>query len=176
MLLTAALNPRPSLALRLLTWTTPSLPIGAWIAAMAGGGAALSAGATALALRGSAPELRRRVQRGVREPWDDATERSTRAWRPDDRTTARSWRDQETEEPPRSDQSGRGWVAAAAGPGREPGQPPPTVAVPYRVIRRPLDQGDGASSSGRQAASRQPEPEPVPAGADDWNDDDQESW
>ncbi|MEA5412824.1 hypothetical protein VB737_13710, partial [Synechococcus sp. BA-120 BA3] len=50
-LLVAALNPSPSLALRLLTWQTPSLPIGLWMAVAAGGGAALSAGATALALR-----------------------------------------------------------------------------------------------------------------------------
>ena len=48
-LLVGALNPRPSLSLRLLIWTSPALPIGVWIALAGGGGAGLSAAAAALA-------------------------------------------------------------------------------------------------------------------------------
>jgi hypothetical protein len=34
-LLLGAINPRPQVALRLLVWTSPALPLGAWIAAAA---------------------------------------------------------------------------------------------------------------------------------------------
>jgi len=49
-LLLAALNPRPSVSLRLLTSRSPALPLGVWLAAGGGAGALLSGLATVLAL------------------------------------------------------------------------------------------------------------------------------
>ncbi len=150
-LLVAALNPSPSLALRLLTWQTPSLPIGLWMVAAAGGGAALSAGATALALRqGGRPPLRRTVRRPDRleddtwsAPWGGRSEGRASATAPAPAAPS----------------------AAAAGPSRGPGEPAPTVSVPYRVLHRP------------EAAVASRPTSPAPAGAaDDWGNDDGEEW
>ncbi|HYP03247.1 MAG TPA: hypothetical protein VER57_01720, partial [Cyanobium sp.] len=109
-LLVAAVNPRPSASLRLLTWRSPSLPLGVWIAAAAAGGAGLSASAAALALRQSSPGLRRRVRRREAngryeqpEPWAAAP------------------RQERQERPP------------TAAPSRAPGEPAPTMSVPFRV-------------------------------------------
>jgi hypothetical protein len=155
-LLVAALNPSPPLALRLLTWQTPSLPIGLWMAAAAGGGAALSAGATALALRqGGRPPLRRTVRRPDR--LEDDTWTAPWGARSEGRAAAA----------PSAAPS-----PAAAGPSRAPGEPAPTVSVPYRVLHRP------------EAAEQRPfRPEPAvasrptaPASADDWGNDDGEEW
>ncbi len=108
-LLVAALNPSPVLPLRLLTWQSPRLPIGLWMALAAGGGAALSGGATALALRqGGSRPLRRTVRRS--EPWEEA------GWSPPGPT---------------------GGSPVDAGPARAAGDPAPTVSVPFRVLRRP---------------------------------------
>jgi len=104
-LLVGALNPRPSISLRLLIWTSPSLPVGLWIALAAGGGAGLSAAAAALALRGDGGSPSQR-------PRPDPVRRQARE----------------------SEPGGQG--AAAAGPTRPPGDPAPTMAVPFRVIRR----------------------------------------
>ena len=105
-LLLAAVNPRPPVALRVLVWSTPALPLGAWIAAAAAAGAGLSGAATALALRqgqGGRPE------------------RSAAA------AAAAAPRRQ-----------------ASGGPSRAAGEPPPTVEVPFRVIRRaPAASGVG---------------------------------
>jgi hypothetical protein len=139
-LLVAALNPGPALPLRLLLWQTPALPIGLWMAMAAGGGAALSGGATALALRqGAGRPLRRTVRRS--EPWDDAERpppRSSVRSQPSRRTTAPS-----PGEPPET-----------PGPARGAGEPAPTVSVPYRVLRRP----EAAETASSRPAS------PVPPG------------
>lgn len=55
----ALLNPSPPVALRLLTWTTPALPIGSWLAIAVGGGGLLSAAATTAALQTPLPGRRR---------------------------------------------------------------------------------------------------------------------
>jgi hypothetical protein len=112
-ILVGALNPKPAVTLRLLTYTSPALPIGVWMMLAAGGGGLLSAGTTALALRsGNGGISRRQVS---------LPENAEPAW------------------------SGReGWRAAAprdpepspASPSRAPGEPAPTVEVPFRVIRR----------------------------------------
>jgi hypothetical protein len=120
-LLVGALNPRPNLALRLLIWSTPSLPIGAWIALAAGGGAGLSAAAAALALQTGPVSLRHQVRRDPRDPPDSWQEPPKAAAPP----------------PPRQ----------AAGPQRPPGDPAPTVAVPFRVIRK------GRSTAGPEPAA-----------------------
>jgi hypothetical protein len=109
-LLVAAINPRPSSSLRLLIWSSPALPIGLWIAMAAGGGAALSAGLTALALQPSSPPLQRRLRRGP--------------------PAAAAARPAAPEEPPPP-----AWGGGDAGPQRAPQEPAPTVSVPFRVIR-----------------------------------------
>ncbi|MFM7267523.1 MAG: LapA family protein [Cyanobium sp.] len=173
-LLVGGLNPNPRLALRLLTWTSPSLPLGAWIAGMAAGGAVLSSGATALALRGTGDSLRRRVRREEaddRQDWERAAEAPPRRREP-----PASWA--RSEDQP----SGRpaDWrTVASAGPGREPGQPTPTLSVPFRVIRRPVSTSSGPSAdqaSARPQAGREREPEPVPAWDDGWGNDTLEEW
>lgn len=171
MLLTAALNPRPTLSLRLLTWTSPALPIGAWIAAMAAGGAALSAGATALALRdagSSAESLRRRVHRDGDPEWgqEEPVHRRQR-WRREPVEQARpEWA------APFAD------AAFSAGPSRQPGQPPPTVAVPFRVIRAPVQQGATPQAQVTRNRGRASEsaPQNQPAWDDDWGADNLETW
>jgi uncharacterized integral membrane protein len=143
-LLVGALNPRPNLTLRLLVWTSPALPIGVWIALAAGGGAGLSAVGAALALRTGSDSMRRQVRRGASAP--------EAAWR-------------EPQQQNRSEPAAQ-TPRAAAGPPRPPGEPSPTVAVPFRVIRK-----------GRSEA---PPSEPVVAQAaavgDGWNSASSDDW
>ncbi|MEB3353373.1 MAG: hypothetical protein VKM34_03955 [Cyanobacteriota bacterium] len=119
-MLVGALNPRPLVRLRLLTWSSPALPIGVWMLLAAGGGGLLSAGSTSLALRAERGPGNPRPRQVRRPLW----EREPQAQPPQDPT----W----SSPPPPS-----------AGPSRPPGEPAPTVAVPFRVIRR----GDRASAS-----------------------------
>ena len=131
-LVIGALNPRPPVRLRLLIWTSPPLPIGVWLMLASGGGALLSAGSAALALRESGPSLQRQV---VRDVWPESDAPAEPRPRP-----APAWQREPKPEP----------VAAAptsAGPSRPPGEPAPTVAVAYRVIRRPA--GQHAADAGR---------------------------
>lgn len=126
MLLIGAINPRPMLSLRLLTWQTPSLPLGAWLMLASGGGGLLSALGSALALRAAQPTpLRRRLRRPGGDTWDPAQQPAAPIW-PE--------------------------AMASAGPTRSAADPSPTVAVPYRVIRR------------GHSASRQERPAPASAG------------
>lgn len=160
-LLVAALNPSPSLALRLLTWQTPSLPIGLWMAIAAGGGAALSASATALALRqGERPPLRRTVRR--RE--ERETETWTAPWHGDS-ARATSTPSAATTVAPAS--------AAPAGPSRAPGEPAPTVSVPYRVLHRPEGDAPRPFRPDPAAAAR---PAAVATAEADWGESDGEQW
>ncbi|KEF42704.1 MAG: hypothetical protein ER33_03965 [Cyanobium sp. CACIAM 14] len=169
-LLVAALNPRPSVVLRLLTWQTPSLPIGLWMAMAAGGGAALSGGATALALgQGMRQPLRRTVRR--REVWDIGG--SAEEWS----SPRGGGPEPESREAPSSHRAGPGAAAApaAAGPTRAAGDPAPTVSVPYRVLHRP-DAAAGAPF--RPAAPSRPSPA-APAMANDagdWGEAESEEW
>lgn len=137
-----ALNPKPPVSLRLLTYTTPPLPIGVWMMLASAGGGLLSAGATGLALRsGPGNPLQRQVRRPLDAgaPWTEAAPAST----PPPRPAAR-----EREWPTATSAA----AAAAAGPSRSPGEPPPTVEVPFRVIRR------------------ESSPATAPASEDDWDD------
>jgi uncharacterized integral membrane protein len=175
-LLVAALNPRPSVALRLLTWQTPALPIGLWMAMAAGGGAALSGGATALALRqGSRPPQRRTVRRS--EVWD------AEGWSP-------PWRGRSGADTPGPGAANRSApapsaapphaaTASAAGPSRAPGEPAPTVSVPFRVLHRP--QAGPPASSGHAPASPPAQGSPHPAHGTappepDWGEVESEEW
>ncbi len=120
-----AVNPRPAVRLRLLIWTSPPLPVGVWLLLASAGGALLSGGATALALRSGAPSLQRQVFRDV---WDEPEPRRSPAPAAAPQAAPRP-----APAPP------PGW--SDAGPSREPGEPAPTVAVAYRVIRRPDRSG-----------------------------------
>ena len=150
LLVVGALNPRPGVSLRLLTWSSPALPLGAWIALAGAGGAALSAGATALALgEGGAPlgrQVRRRMGSQSREPWEEEDPLDAR-----EPLRRQRWRDAEAPEPAPATPA---WVDA--GRSRAPGEPQPTVAVPFRVIRR---------------GSAPPEAEPVRAPRRPWSAD-----
>ena len=183
--MTGALNSRPAVALRLLTWTTPALPLGAWMAAVAAGGAALSGGATALALRQQGPALRRQVRRDGASDWErDRFEPGGYAAGGFDEGGFDQRGRQAT--PRRDDVSipnpgggGQAW----AGPDRRPGEPPPTVSVPFRVIRRPGQSAPASPQADRQAASggrrasavAEPIAEPV-AAWEDWANDNLEDW
>ena len=144
-LLLSAFNPRPAVALRLLTWTSPRWPIGAWIAAAASAGAGLSGLAAALALQGQAVAEgpRRQVRRRTAETatWDDA--------------------DQPTE--PAQPSS-----AAWAGPSRSAAEPAPTVSVPFRVIRRGERQAAAAAPPSQPAASATSADDWDAPARDDW--------
>lgn len=149
-LLVAALNPSPASRLRLLIWTSPALPIGIWLALAASGGAALSAGFTALALQqpGDQPLRRRSVQasgvgdRREPEPWDERPEPSARS---------------APQQPP----------TGYAGPERAPQDPPPTLSVPFRILRT---GSGGAPASATAAAS------PGNTDAEGWDTPSSDDW
>jgi hypothetical protein len=184
-LLTGALNPRPTVALRLLTWTSPALPLGVWLAAMAAGGAALSGGATALALRDPSPALRRQVRRNGAPEWDgDDLEGSMARERQPGRSSTEAAADGRG--PRQAARQPQAWDSqpqkrhnepSSAGPSRAPGEPAPTVSVPFRVIRAPVGTSGGArvDQGQRQARERIAEPA-VDPGWDDWGNDALEQW
>ena len=127
-LLVAAVNPKPWVKVRLLTWSSPTWPMGGWIAAAAGLGAALSGAGTALALQAQAAAVlpRRQVRRRP-EPEEQYSDDAT---------------------PPQS-------ASAWAGPARSAGDPAPTVSVPFRVIRKgsPTPQAAPAQPTPTAAAT-----------------------
>jgi hypothetical protein len=129
-LVVATLNPKPVVRIRLLTWTSPSLPLGGWIASAAALGAGLSAAATGLALQQQEPEIQPRRQ--VRQRPENARQRDREPMDDGGR-----WQS----EPP------TGW----AGPSRGAADPAPTVSVPFRVIRKgrpsPSAQASPAATS-----------------------------
>ena len=186
----------------MLVWQSPALPLGGWIAATAAAGAVLSAGGTALALRESVSiPLRRRVQREVAPDglWEEP-EAKERRWEAPPYSRRQESRETWTpRESSRESWDSERWQANVhAGPSRAPGEPAPTVSVPYRVIRRGGGGGDAdrngtgwSSNAGLDPAaqagsrwqgtsrSRGAGPdrmaEPVPAG-DDWSDTSLEDW
>ena len=160
------INPRPLVSLRLLTWNSPELPLGAWIAAAAATGAAASGGSAALALRQGSTSLRRKVRRGPAaaasglddeaEPWIGRSERQRRVRREQREEESPAWQ----QAPP-----------MAAWPARAAGEPAPTVSVPFRVVSRP--EGARAQPSARVVEEQR---EPVPIGLDDWATGPGEEW
>ncbi|MEB3316709.1 MAG: hypothetical protein VKO39_00990 [Cyanobacteriota bacterium] len=179
--LVAALNPGPRLGFRLLIWQTPAAPLGLWLAAAGLGGAALSGGAAGLALRQGTGRPKRQSLRGgdrEREPWlrEEAAEEP---WRDMDTGPRPGWRHRgppELEDPPWMGSAGAGPAAptVSVAPARAPGEPAPTVVVPFRVLRRP-------DSDAADAAAPIPMPRAQPAAAssrtavavaaiDDWGD------
>jgi hypothetical protein len=172
MLIVAALNPRPATSLRLLTWRSPALPLGLWIGLAGAGGALLSAGATRLALRqGESPPPGRSIPgpaAAANEPWDRQSWRREQDWEQQDQQD--QWSQQERWEP--------GARVAEAGGSRAPGEPPPTVSVPFRVVRHSSTAESVARPSGAGGtATRQPEPVPAGDGWDsDWNAQASDDW
>ncbi|MEB3165243.1 MAG: hypothetical protein VKO65_01090 [Cyanobacteriota bacterium] len=188
-LVVGALNPAPALSLRLLTWRSPALPIGLWIAGAAAGGAALSGGATALALGEAGAGLRRRVRRRQEGGWaGDGASRFQRDFSDEREPWERLETDQrrDTGRSSRPGRSAPAWGGGSAGPERPPGEPPPTVEVPFRVLRRgaaapaePVTAGRSDRIDGRERiqSPRQAEQEPVAVAInDDWALADDDSW
>jgi len=186
-LLLAALNPGPVLSLRLLTSRSPALPLGLWLAAAAAGGAALSALATGLALRQGRTALRPAAagRPGRRQPQAEP-----------------GWSSEATEArtgPGRQRRAAGGpasySVAAPAGPERAPGEPPPTLSVPFRVIRRAASAADAADPDaggpdlggpdgggvrrqppGTAAAAGSSTATAAPGRGDDWEESPEQDW
>ncbi len=186
-LLLAALNPRPYLALRLLIWTTPPLPIGLWIGLGASGGALLSASAATLTLRQSGATPRRSGRRwpeatvDISEPWSGTWQEQP----PAARMAAWFSRPQRGVSP-MGPEAGpaleeRPPHRVGAGPQRAPGEPAPTVAVPFRVLHRPgarstaAQPASGADSEPATAVHGEPQHEPVAIG-DDWSQNEGDDW
>ena len=173
-----ALNPTPVLSLRLLNWTSPALPLGAWISAAALGGATLSGAGTSLALRPTVAALRRRVRLERAAPGWDATpleQGGNRRHSPSPGRAARGRGADPTES------YGRGSGAsnfAAATPTPAPGEPLPTMTVPFRVIRR----ADGARPHAAPAEAAGPWSRSPGANAqaaaqqEDWDSPADEDW
>ncbi len=178
-LLLAALNPRPSLSLRLLTSRSPALPLGLWLAAAAAGGAALSALATGLALRQGRTALRPAAdwRPGRRQPQAEPGW-STGARSGPGRQRGVAGGGTTAGGPPAHS------AAAPAGPERGPGEPPPTLSVPFRVIRRAAGAADAGDPDA--VGARRGPPGPAPAGSsaataapgrgDDWEESPEQDW
>ncbi len=155
-LLIAAVNPRPWVALRLLTWTSPAWPLGGWLASGVAVGAGISAAGAALALQTQPTALRprRQVRRGAdgdREPvWG---EQRSEPEPPPSRSA-----------PERPQRRSTPW----AGPSRSASDPPPTVSVPFRVIRRGSAKAPQAATSGGGGTTN--------PSAEDWNAPADDDW
>ena len=154
-LLVAAINPKPWVKVRLLTWSSASLPVGGWMAAAATIGAVLSGAGTALALQeqgsGLLPRRQVRRSRGSEPPMGS------------DGTTA-------------APHQNEGWgeeqakPSAWAGPARRAGEPAPTVSVPFRVIRK------GSATQPAQSAQKAPAEPASTTSADDWGTSQSDDW
>jgi uncharacterized integral membrane protein len=188
-LVVAAFNPSPRVSFRLLTWVTPKAPLGIWLASAALGGAALSGSAAGLTLRQmAARKTRRGISPANAETWAPRRSRGG-SWPRGGDERKPAWREDMHPEHPESP-----WMEQTAevrrearrnvAPARAPGDPAPTVVVPFRVLRRPsssaADDVFPASPAGwappataRAASAR----DPVPVAAtDDWGDGGGEEW
>lgn len=143
-----------STRLRVLAWESPPLPIGAWTALGAGGGAVIGGG-IALLLRPSRLQLRRTLhQQSWAEGWDDS--------------------DHQKQQPVRG---------PSPGPERDLRDPAPTVAVPFRVIQRPARNAADKSRKPEAGKAPVAETAPMAATAmessqnnGDWGDDPARNW
>lgn len=160
-LVVAGLNLRQPTSLRLLTWRSGPLPIGAWIALSATGSALVTV-AWALTAGSSVAPLRRQVHRPI--GWNGEAE-SVR-W-----PESESW----PSEPARP-------VATQIWPERDVRDPAPTVSVPFRVVKRGAGSPNAGQSSRSAAAtntsadtttdtvaSPSPSTGATAVGADDWD-------
>jgi hypothetical protein len=158
--LVAALNPRPWVSVRLLIWSSPSGPLGGWLATAAGLGAAVSGAGTALALQGQ----------GVVTPPRRHVRRRGGADAEPERTAA----PEEDRWPSEPRAPWDGVNAPWAGPSRGASEPAPTVSVPFRVIRK--GKAAPASTAGTTGQPKTPAAaNPAPA-ADDWSTAASDDW
>ena len=159
-LVVAGLNTGQPTDLRLLTWRSPRLPIGAWIAISAGGSALITALA-ALSTTAIAQPLRRQVHRPMgwsrREEGPGMPDPAPADHRPSSAQPFSS----------ASAPQASGW------PERDVRDPAPTVAVPFRVIKR----GKPASShaEGRASAQTKAAAATTPT-EDDWDQPLSDDW
>ena len=158
--LVAAINSRPWVSVRLLIWSSPSWPLGGWIATAAGLGAAVSGAGAALALQ--AQGVGTPPRRQVRRRSDAGTEPERAAERDEDRWQAA----------PKAPWAG---VSAPwAGPSRAANEPAPTVSVPFRVIRK-----GKPAAAGQADTTSQPKAQATTSAAptaDDWNAAASDDW
>ena len=154
-LLVAAINPKPWVKVRLLTWSSASLPVGGWIAAAATIGAVLSGAGTALALQeqGSGLLSRRQVRRSRGSEPPMGSDGSTAAPHQNE-----GWGEEQAR------------PSAWAGPARRAGEPAPTVSVPFRVIRK------GSATQPAQSAKTTPAEPASTTSADDWGTSQSDDW
>ena len=154
-LLVAAINPKPWVKVRLLTWSSASLPVGGWMAAAATIGAVLSGAGTALALQeqGSGLLPRRQVRRSRGSEPPMGSDGSTAAPHQNE-----GWGEEQAR------------PSAWAGPARRAGEPAPTVSVPFRVIRK------GSATQPAQSAKTTPAEPASTASADDWGTSQSDDW
>jgi hypothetical protein len=154
-LLVAAINPKPWVKVRLLTWSSASLPVGGWMAAAATVGAVLSGAGTALALQeqGSGLQPRRQVRRSRGSEPPMGSDGSTAAPHQNE-----GWGEEQAR------------PSAWAGPARRAGEPAPTVSVPFRVIRK------GSATQPAQSAQKAPAEPASTTSADDWGTSQSDDW
>ena len=154
-LLVAAINPKPWVKVRLLTWSSASLPVGGWMAAAATVGAVLSGAGTALALQeqGSGLLPRRQVRRSRGSEPPMGSDGSTAAPHQNE-----GWGEEQAR------------PSAWAGPARRAGEPAPTVSVPFRVIRK------GSATQPAQSAKTTPAEPASTTSADDWGTSQSDDW
>ncbi len=157
-LLVAAINPKPWVKVRLLTWSSASLPVGGWIAAAATVGAVLSGAGTALALQeqGSGLLPRRQVRRSRGSEPPMGSDGSTAAPHQNE-----GWGEDQAR------------PSAWAGPARRAGEPAPTVSVPFRVIRKGSATQPAQSAQSTQKAPAEPA---STTSADDWGTSQSDDW
>ena len=165
-LLVAAINPRPSVAVRLLIWTSPALPLSAWLAAAAGLGAGVSSLGTALALQGAGRSISPRRQVRRQGFWNDAEPEVQR--QPADRPQQEPWDQRQKDVETNPSQSS--W----AGPSRGASEPAPTVSVPFRVIRKPRSTAPAAESTTEPRAAASSGAAAVVS--DDWGSASNDDW
>jgi hypothetical protein len=158
----AVINPAPPVRLQLLVWRSGAWPLGLWIGA-GGAAGALVSGTALLGLTAT------RARPGRR--------RISRPFPPRDRPAPAATGD-------RDDVAQEAWGATAAetwvAPPSEPGEAP-TIAVPFRVLRRgSADTGTARSVSGdREEFERRRESGAATAAVadpDDWDAPPPEQW
>ena len=122
----AVINPEPRIRVKLLTWEFPEISIGVWIAAASITGASLSGVATMLALSQTGPHSRRFTYGSI----SGHAARAATLWGTESSISESDHQHRQEKANPRAAQ----WEEP---PLREPGEVPPTVSVPYAILRKP---------------------------------------
>ena len=149
-LVVSAMNRNGTTQLQVLIWRSPALPLGAWTAIAAAAGASLSGVAALLLVPGRAP-----LRRTLHQPIGRAAAAEPEAFDPTEAS------------------------AAPVMPERDIRDPAPTVAVPYRVIQRPMrSEAEPVATASRvhsHTAKQQVQDRNRDAD-DDWDTDPDRDW